>query len=310
MASGWRGMLVVETIGRIRREHRIKGKSIKEIARDLKVSRNTVRKVLRSGATSFEYMRVVQPRPKLGAWHGDLDRMLSDNETRPARERLTLIRVFEKLRGLGYEGSYDAVRRYAKRWHVERGAATAEAYVPLSFAPGEAYQFDWSHEVVLINGTTVTVKVAHVRLCHSRMLFARAYPRATQEMVFDAHNRAFAFFRGACTRGIYDNMKTAVEAVLVGKYRAFNRRFAQMCAHYLVEPVACTPAAGWEKGQGENQVGMVRERFFTPRLRFRSYEELNGWLADRCVAHAKAFRHPEIAEATVWSVFEAERAHL
>ncbi len=78
-----------------------------------------------------------------------------------------------------------------------RGAATAEAYVPLSFAPGEAYQFDWSHEVVLINGTTVTVKVAHVRLCHSRMLFVRAYPRETQEMVFDAHNRAFPFFKGA-----------------------------------------------------------------------------------------------------------------
>ena len=62
-----------------------------------------------------------------------------------------------------------------------------EAYVPLSFAPGEAYQFDWSHEVVLINGATVTVKVAHVRLCHSRMLFVRAYPRESQEMVFDAH---------------------------------------------------------------------------------------------------------------------------
>jgi transposase len=78
-----------------------------------------------------------------------------------------------------YQGSYDAVRRYAKKWRVERGAATAEAYVPLSFAPGEAYQFDWSHEVVLINGTTVTLKVAHVRLCHSRMLFVRAYPRET-----------------------------------------------------------------------------------------------------------------------------------
>ena len=109
---------------------------------------------------------------------------------RSRRERLTLIRIFEELRGLGYQGSYDAVRRYAKKWRVERGAATAEAYVPLSFAPGEAYQFDWSHEVVLINGTTVTVKVAHVRLCHSRMLFVRAYPRETQEMVFDAHSRA------------------------------------------------------------------------------------------------------------------------
>jgi transposase len=248
-------MLVVETIGRIRREHRIKGKSIKEIARDLKMSRNTVRKVLRSGATSFEYVRVVQPRPKLGAWHGDLDRMLSDNETRPARERLTLIRVFEELRGLGYQGSYDAVRRYAKKWRVERGAATAEAYVPLSFAPGEAYQFDWSHEIVLINGTTVTVKVAHVRLCHSRMLFVRAYPRETQEMVFDAHNRAFAFFKGTCTRGIYDNMKTAVDAVFIGKDRQYNRRFLRMCGHYLVDPVACTPASGWEKGRSRTRSG-------------------------------------------------------
>jgi transposase len=137
------------------------------------------------------------------------------------------------------------------------------AFVPLSFAPGEAYQFDWSHEVVLINGVTVTVKVAHVRLCHSRMLFVRAYPRETQEMVFDAHDRAFAFFKGTCTRGIYDNMKTAVETIFVGKERAYNRRFLQMCGHYLVDPVACTPASGWEKGQVENQVGLVRERFFT-----------------------------------------------
>jgi len=303
-------MLVVETIGRIRREHRIKGKSIREIARDLKVSRNTVRKVLRSGATSFEYMRVVQPRPKLGAWHGDLDRMLSDNETKPARERLTLIRVFEELRGLGYQGSYDAVRRYAKKWRVERGAATAEAYVPLSFAPGEAYQFDWSHEVVLINGTTVTVKVAHVRLCHSRMLFVRAYPRETQEMVFDAHNRAFAFFKGTCTRGIYDNMKTAVDSVFVGKDRQYNRRFLRMCSHYLVDPVACTPASGWEKGQVENQVGVVRERFFTPRLRVTSYQELNAWLFDRCVAYAKAHKHPELTDRTIWQAFEAERPQL
>jgi transposase len=303
-------MLVVETIGRIRREHCVKGKSIKEIARELKVSRNTVRKVLRSGATSFEYMRVVQPRPKLGAWRGDLDRMLSDNEARPARERLTLIRVFEELRGLGYEGSYDAVRRYAQKWRIERGAATAEAYVPLSFAPGEAYQFDWSHEVVLINGTTVTVKVAHLRLCHSRMLFVRAYPRETQEMVFDAHNRAFAFFKGTCTRGIYDNMKTAVDSVFIGKDRQYNRRFLRMCGHHLVDPVACTPASGWEKGQVENQVGLVRERFFTPRLRVTSYEELNAWLLDRCVAYAKVHKHPELPDCTIWQAFEAERPRL
>jgi transposase len=303
-------MLVVETIAKIRRAYFVQGKSIKAICRELRVSRKVVRKVLRSGATAFEYERTVQPLPRIGPWKADLDRILSGNEAKPARERLTLIRVFEELSGLGYAGGYDAVRRYARSWQRERSASTADAYVPLSFAPGEAYQFDWSHEVVLINGTTVIVKVAHVRLCHSRMLFVRAYPRETQEMVFDAHDRAFAFFKGTCTRGIYDNMKTAVETIFVGRERAYNRRFLQMCGHYLVDPVACTPASGWEKGQVENQVGNIRERFFAPRLRVKNYEELNAWLLDQCFTYAKAHRHPEFRERTVFDVFEEERPSL
>ena len=142
-------MLVVETVGRIRREHFVKGKSIKEIARALKVSRNTVRKVLRSGATAFEYSRQVQPWPKLGPWREDFDQMLAANAAQLPRERLAVIRLYEELRGRGYEGGYDSVRRYAKAWRVAGGAATAQAYVPLSLAPGEAYQFDWSHEIGL-----------------------------------------------------------------------------------------------------------------------------------------------------------------
>ena len=303
-------MLIVETLGRIWREHFVKGKTIKEIVRDLGISRNTVRKALRSEETSFVYGRDTQPLPKLGPWSKKLDDLLETNAKKPARERLTLIRVFEDLHGLGYEGGYDAVRRYARKWRDEQGALTAAAYVPLSFDPGEAYQFDWSHEIVLLDGVTTIVKVAHMRLCHSRMLFVRAYPRETQEMVFDAHERAFSFFKGACTRGIYDNMKTAVETIFVGKERKFNRRFAQMCSHYLVEPVACTPASGWEKGQVENQVGLARERFFTPRLRVKSYDEMNAWLLDKCVTYAKAHPHPEIADKTVWEVFEEERPKL
>ena len=283
MGAGW-GMLIVETIAKVRRAYFIQKKPIKAICREFRLSRKVVRKVVRSEATEFHYERGRQPRPKIGPWQDQLDGLLLANEQRAARERLTLVRVFEELRGLGYEGGYDAVRRYARVWRTARGAATAEAYVPLSFAPGEAYQFDWSHEIVLLNRKPVTVKVAHVRLCHSRMPFVRAYPRESQEMVFDAHARAFEFFKGACTRGIYDNMKTAVEAVCVGKDRRFNRRFLQMCGHYLVEPTACTPAAGWEKGQVENQVGNIRERLFTPRLQVASYDELNAWLLDRCIA--------------------------
>jgi transposase len=310
VATGGLGMKGVDTIARIRREHFVRGKSIKEIVRELHVSRNTVRKVLRTGATAFSYEREVQQLPRIGPWRDALDGLLAGNEGKPARERLTLIRIFEELRNQGYEGSYDALRRYAKGWRRAQATMTAAAYVPLSFAPGEAYQFDWSHEIVLINGTTVSVRVAHVRLCHSRMLFVRAYPRETQEMVFDAHDRAFAFFKGCCTRGIYDNMKTAVDAIFVGKERAYNRRFLQMCSHFLVDPVACTPASGWEKGQVENQVGLVRERFFTPRLRVKSYDELNAWLLDQCIAYAKGHPHPERREETIWQAFEAERPAL
>src|SRR5271170_6538745 len=304
------GMLIVETIAKIRRLFFVQGKPIKAICRELGLSRKVVRKVLRSNATEFHYEREAQPFPKIGPWSERLDQLLLANEAKVARERLTLIRLFEELCGLGYDGGYDAVRRYARRWAKGRGQSMAAAYVPLSFAPGEAYQFDWSHEVVLLSGVTVIVKVAHVRLCHSRMLFVRAYPRETQEMVFDAHDRAFALFKGTCGRGIYDNMKTAVETIFVGKGRLYNRRFQQMCSHYLVDPVACTPASGWEKGQVENQVGLVRERFFTPRLRFKSYDELNAWLADSCVAYAKAHPHPEQPERTVWEIFEEERPKL
>jgi transposase len=303
-------MLVVETIAKIRLAFFHQKKPIKEICRTLHVSRKVVRKVIRSGATEFRYERDKQPLPKIGPWREQLDALLLENDGKPARERLTFIRLFEELRGLGYEGSYDAVRRYAIGWRKARGAATAPAFVPLIFAPGEAYQFDWSHEIVVLNGATVTVKVAHMRLCHSRMLFARAYPRETQEMVFDAHDRGFAFFKGACTRGVYDNMKTAVDAIFVGKERKYNRRFLQMCSHYLVDPVACTPASGWEKGQVENQVGLVRERFFTPRLRYKNLDELNAWLLDKCVAYAKAHNHPEIADKTIFEVFEEERPKL
>ena len=303
-------MLVLETIAKIRRAYFHQRKPIKQICRELKVSRKVVRKVIRSGKTEFTYERSVQLMPRIGPWRDDLDRLLEENARQSKRERLTLVRIFEELRNLGYGGSYDAVRRYAAGWRRRRQDSAAAAYVPLSFEPGEAYQFDWSHEVVVLGGVTTTVKVAHVRLCHSRMLFVRAYPRESQEMLFDAHDRALGFFRGACARGIYDNMKTAVDAIFIGKDRVYNRRFQQMCGHYLVEPVACTPASGWEKGQVENQVGVVRRRFFTPRLKFKSTAELNAWLLDRCVSWAKAHPHPETRDKTVWEIFETERASL
>lgn len=305
-------MLILETVVRIRREH-ADGKSIKAIARDLRVSRKVVRKAIRAPEAGFAYRRSVQPLPRIGPFQERLDTLLTENEARPRRERLRMTRIHDLLLREGFDGSYDAVRRYAKRWLDNRrkdAGDGAAAFIPLMFRPGEAYQFDWSHEDVEIAGKPMRVKVAHMRLCASRAVFVRAYPRETQEMVFDAHDRAFAFFKGTCTRGIYDNMKTAVETIFVGKERLYNRRFLQMASHYLVEPVACTPASGWEKGQVESQVGTVRQRFFSPRVRVKSYEELNAWLLDKCIASARSSKHPELTDKTVWEVFQQERPHL
>jgi transposase len=303
-------MISLETIAKVRRDHFVHAKSIKQICRERGLSRNSVRKILRSNETAPRYERPDPPRPKLGAFLERLDAMLEANEKRSRRERFRLTRIHDDLRREGYEGGDDAVRRHAQRWRRCRHGGVAEAFIPLAFAPGEAYQFDWSHEYVLMGGVVTKVKVAHLRLCHSRMRFLVAYPRETREMVFDAHDRAFAFFGGACARGIYDNMPTAVDAVFVGKERRFNRGFERLCSHHLVEPTACTPAAGWEKGQVENQVKTSREAIFTPRLRVASYAELNAVLRERALAHAERTRHPEMKDRTVLEVFEAERAAL
>ena len=323
-------MLVVETIARIRRDHLVKGVPIKKLARDLRVSKNTIRKVVRGDATSHTYERKIQPMPKLGLWVDELERQLEVNEKKDRKDRLTLLQIHEDLGELGYKGGYDAVRRYAKAWRRRRRLLLpSQAYVPLIFDPGEAYQFDWSHEYARLLGTTTKVKAAHMRLCHSRMYLVQIFPRESQEMVFEAHERAFSFFGGVCRRGIYDNMKTAVNTVFVGKKREYNRRFLEMCSHHLVEPVARPRArsARWRARPGlAGRRGRLRSRWETfvgvysraargaaPTPRSTS----GSWIgasscAPRAWARDEARKqpHPTIPGKTVWQVFEEERPFL
>ena len=303
-------MLNVETIRKVRQAYFREGKKIREITRELNLSRNTVREVIRSGKTDQKYERSTQPFPKLGEFVERLVALLGEDSGKPAPHRRSAQLLFEHLQREGYEGGYDAIRRYVGNWKREAGAALVTAYVPLAYEPGDAFQFDWSYERVEIDGVQMEVKVAQFRLCHSRQPFCIAYTRETLEMVLDAHIRAFEFFGGVCCRGIYDNLKTVVNKVLMGKDRVFNRRFQNLASHYLFAMVACTPAAGWEKGQVENQVGVVRKRFFAKRRRFASLEELNQWLADECRHHAATTRHPERNDQTVAQVFAEEQGKL
>ena len=285
-------MLGMEFIAEIRRRHLVGGESISSIARSLQLSRPTVRKAL-SLLSEPGYQRQSQPTPKLGEFLARLEQWLDIESRLPRRQRRTAQRLFEGLQAEGYRGSYGPVQRFVKGWKARRtgGPAVTQAFVPLAFPPGETCQFDWSHEEVELCGVVQAIKVAHFRLAYSRKMFVVAYPRETQEMVFDAHIRAFAFFGGVPQRLVYDNLKTVVDAIFTGKERQFNRRFLALANHYLFEPVACTPESGWEKGQVENQVGNVREWLFTPRLRFAGFAELNDWLARRCHELAGR-RHP------------------
>ena len=303
-------MLTVETKAKIKRLHGREGKSIRCIARELKLSRNTVRKAVREGMDEgLRYVRKNQPLPQLGGHVKTLEDWLEAEGKLPRRCRRTAQGLYEDLCREGYSGAYDSVQRFVKRWR-NRSTPPSQVFVPLSFDPGEAYQFDFSEEEVELAGAVTRIKVAQFRLCHSGMLFVVAYPCERLEMVLDAHNRAFAFFNGSPARGIYDNLKTCVSAVLKGKERRFNPRFLALMGHYLVEPVACTPASGWEKGQVENQVGNIREWLFTPRLRFDSLPALNAWLAQRCLQLAQSRPHPKLEGRTVAEVFRQEQAAL
>lgn len=302
-------MLSMDIIAEIRRRHLVSGESITAIARSLNLSRPTVRKHLRTTSPPT-YQRQHQPAPKLTeAFQQVLAAWLTVEQALPKSQRRTAQRLFEGLQIEGYLGSYDGVRRFVKRWKAgNTRPSVTQAFVPLHFAPGEVCQFDWSQEQVDINGLSQKVKVAHFRLVHSRQMFVVAYPRETQEMLFDAHNRAFAFFGGVPQRMVYDNLKAVVQTILNGKARQFNPRFMALANHYLFEPVACTPASGWEKGQVENQVGNIREWLFTPKPRFASLADLNDWLAQRCRELASR-PHPTDARP-IAEVFAEERSTL
>ena len=302
-------MLFMDLIAEIRRRRLVSRESISSIARELSLSRPTVRKHCRSLCEPL-YRRQKQPTPRLGAFEATLETWLRVERDLPKAQRRTARRLFEGLQAEGYRGAYDSVQRFVRRWKsVKSGPALTQAYVPLSFSPGEVCQFDWSHEHVELGGVMQTIKVAHFRLTFSRQMFVVAYPRETQEMVFDAHNRAFAFFGGVPQRMVYDNLKAVVETIFTGKDRLFNRRFLVLANHYVFEPVACTPASGWEKGQVENQVGNVREWLFTPLARFADVEALNEGLAMRCRELAQR-KHPATPDRSVAACFVEEQLAL
>src|SRR5271156_5664575 len=259
--------------------------SIREIARRTGLSRNTVRKDLRSDIVEPKF-NVADRTSKLDPYAHKLSRMLLQEAGRSRKQKRTIKQLHADLVALGYEGSYNRVAAFAREWkaarHREQQTCGRGAFVPLAFMPGEAFQFDWSEDWAIIGGDRTKLQVAHFKLSYSRAFTLRAYPQQTHEMLFDAHNHAFRVLGGVPRRGIYDNMRTAVDKVGRGKERQVNARFSAMVSPFLFEAEFCNPASGWEKGQIEKNVQDARHRLWQPMPNFSSLAALNDWLEMRC----------------------------
>ena len=296
----------------IRRWHLRDGMAIREIARRTGLSRNTIRKYLSTGIVEPKYperhspSKLDQFAPKLAGW-------LKTEANKNRKQRRNLVQIYADLMALGYEGSYDRVAAFARGWRQAQREATRTTgrgtFIPLTFAPGEAFQFDWSEDWAVIAGVKTKLQVAQLKLSYSRAFILRAYPLQTHEMLFDAHNHAFRVVGGVPRRGIYDNMKTAVDKIRKGKARDINTRFQAMVSHYLFEAEFCNPAAGWEKGQIEKNVQDSRHRIWQGAPAFENLNALNTWLEQRCVTLWHELRHPELP-ATVADAWAEEHAQL
>src|SRR3989338_665285 len=302
----------MEILGKIRRMYLRDKMSLHEIAKRTGLSRNTIRRWLREPGVAAppRYSRSQKPG-KLGAFHAALEQALKADSHRPKRNRRTALNLFAQIKADAYTGGYSQVTAFIRGWLADEGKKP-HAFVPLKFELGEAFQFDWSEEGLVIGGIYRRMQVSHLKLCASRAFWLVAYPSQGHEMLFDAHTRSFTALGGIPRRGIYDNMKTAVDRVNKGKGRIVNARFAVMCAHYLFDPDFCNVAAGWEKGIVEKNVQDSRRRIWLDAqdCQFHSFEELNAWLGQRCRALWNELTHPQYSGLSVAEVLELERAEL
>lgn len=258
---------------------------IREISRRTGLPRNTIRKYLRADIVEPSFKTPTR-QSKLDPFAEKLSGWLLTELRKSRKDRRTAKQMHADLVTLGFDGSYERVAAFVRAWKADRQHAMQTTgrgtFVPLVFQPGEAFQFDWSEDWAMIGGERVKLQVAHIKLSHSRAFLVRAYLLQTHEMLFDAHWHAFRVFGGIPGRGIYDNMKTAVDRVRRGKQRDVNARFLAMTSHYVFEPEFCNPAAGWEKGQVEKNVHDARHRLWQVAPAFSRLEALNNWLEDRC----------------------------
>jgi transposase len=299
-------MLIVDQHAAIRHAYYNQDKSIREIARELQVSRQSVRKALSSPAPVPYTQSVPRSAPKLGPFHARLATLLDEQARQPRKQRYTAHRIYQILQAEGYSGSEARVRGYiAERTCAQRVPKT---FLPLEFDPGQDAQADWGEAQVLLGDRVVTAQLFVIRLCYSRRTFAMAFPTQRQEAFFDGHVQACSFFGGVPQRISYDNLTTAVRPIFSGRSRQEQRAFTAVRSYYLFDSHFCNLDAGHEKGQVEHGVGYVRRNALVPVPAFDTYADLNAYLLAWCQQEDGRQVHGQAER--IGAMWAAEQSHL
>jgi len=294
----------VEIYGRVRRAVRVEGRSQRAVAREFGLSRETVRKMLQYAVPPGYQRQQPIKRPKLGPWIGVIDAILDDDKRRPAKQRHTAKRIFDRLKDEhGFTGGYTIVKDYVRGEQLR----SREMFIPLIHPPGEA-QADFGEALVVIAGVEQKAHYLAMDLPHSDDCFVAAFPAETTEAFLEGHVQAFAYFGGVPTRILYDNTKIAVAKILGGEQRQRTRSFSELQSYYLFADKFGRPAKGNDKGKVEGLVGYARRNFMVPIPRANSWQELNAHLEADC--RKRRQRRLRGHSETIGERFERDRSVL
>lgn len=284
------------------------GKSNRQIATELGISRNTVKKVVTQEKVTVPEYRRTQPIqfPVMGSVLGIIESWLEADSRAPRKQQHTAKRIYDRLvEEYQFQGSERRVREVVAALREK----PKEAYLPLAFEPGEMAQVDWIEDLqVVIAGKPCKVQVLNLVLNYSGSVYCEAFEHARQEAFFQGQRNAFEFWGGIPGTVTYDNLKSAVQKILEGRNREENERFVAFRSAYLFDSRFCNPARGNEKGRVENMVKFVQRNLFTPIPQVDSLAALNALLRKRCEAY---LNHTQSRQTeTVQERLQAEQAHF
>ncbi len=294
-------------VERIRWLLHVEGRSQRQVAKALGISRKTVAKYPQlTEVPGYRRKKPVEPVVLTPEFQAEIERRLAENEFLPRKQRWTGRTIYEDLVALGYKGSEPTVRRHIAK--IRKLKRTQPAFIPLAHDPGESIEVDWGEAVVTLAGVEVTAQLLCVRLRWSGMPVVIAYPTQRQEAMFDGIRRSLELLGGVPRRMTLDNLKQAVKRILEGRNREEQDAFLRFRTYYLIDSNFCNPASGNEKGSVENLVGLAQRYIVGPHREARTWGELNEILWERCLEYAR--RVPQGSTHSILERWEHEKKFL